>query len=88
MYPSHSSFRKYNDISNWNWTGLFSVLGDPDEKLSKTCTVHNKQDLSKLLDDATFASANKIQLVEVMMDKYDAPKALQEQAVLSWQTNA
>jgi pyruvate decarboxylase len=81
-------FRKYNDISNWNWTGLFGILGDPDGKLSKTYTVHTKGDLSKLLDDATFGSANKIQLVEVMMDKFDAPKALQEQAMLSGKTNA
>jgi len=86
-YGSHY-FRKYNDISNWNWTGLFNVLGDPDGKSSKTFTVYNKQDLSKLLDDATFASASKIQLVEVVMDKFDAPKTLQDQAVLSGQTNA
>lgn len=83
----HGKTRKYNDISNWNWTALFSVLGDPDGMLSKTSTVHNKRALSKLLDDATFASANKIQIVEVMMDKFDAPKALQKQAALSGQTN-
>ena len=87
-YPSKFCFRKYNDISNWNWTGLFSVLGDSDGNLSRTCTVHNKRDLSKLLDDATFASARKIQLVEVMMDKFDAPNALREQALRSWQASA
>ena len=78
-------FRKYNDISNWNWTGLFSVLGDSNGNLSQTCTTHTKRDLSKLLDDTTFASASKIQLVEVMMDKFDAPNALREQAVRGWQ---
>jgi TPP-dependent 2-oxoacid decarboxylase len=30
-----------------------------------------------------FGSASKIQLVEVIMDKFDAPKALQAQAMLS-----
>jgi pyruvate decarboxylase len=75
--------RKYNDISNWDWTALFSVFGDPDQKLSSAFTVHTKGALSMLLDDATFAKAGKIQLVEVMMDKFDAPRALQEQTALS-----
>nr|AJP77091.1 indole-3-pyruvic acid (IPA) decarboxylase [Tricholoma vaccinum] len=79
----HGKTRKYNDISNWNWTALFSVFGDPDERLSSAFTVNTKGALSKLLDDATFAKAGKIQLVEVMMDKFDAPRALQEQAALS-----
>jgi pyruvate decarboxylase len=91
-YPSviynSFSFRKYNDISNWNWRGLLSVLGDVDGKNSESYTVRTKRELSRLLDDATFASAGKIQLVEVIMDKFDAPKALQEQAALSGQTNA
>lgn len=38
--------------------------------------MHNKTELSKLLDDPTFAGTDKIQLVEVMMDKFDAPRAL------------
>jgi TPP-dependent 2-oxoacid decarboxylase len=88
IYHIPRYYRKYNDISNWNWTGLFSVLGDPEEKLSRVYTVRNKTELSKLLDDVTFASADKIQLVEVMMDKLDAPRALQVQAELSGQTNA
>lgn len=67
---------------------MFRVLGDPDGKLSRTYKVHNKTELSKLLDDTTFTSADKIQLVEVIMDKLDAPRALQVQAELSGKTNA
>lgn len=81
-------FSKYNDIQNWNWTGLFSVLGDASGKLSKTYTVHTKAEFSTLLDDPTFAKADKIQLVEIMMDKFDAPRALKVQAELSGKTNA
>lgn len=81
------TLRKYNDIVNWKWTSLLTVLGDLDGSKSKSYTVHNKTELSALLDDATFASANKIQLVEVMMDKYDAPRALQVQSELSGKTN-
>jgi pyruvate decarboxylase len=69
--------RKYNDISNWHWTSLLKFFGDdPSGKLSKSYTVNNKTELSALLDDPAFASTEKIQLVEVMMHKFDAPRAL------------
>ncbi|KAJ6584893.1 thiamine diphosphate-binding protein [Mycena capillaripes] len=84
----HGKERKYNDISNWKWTSLLSVLGDAEGTLSKSYTVHNKDELSALLDDASFAQASKIQLVEVMMQKHDAPRALVQQAELSGKTNA
>ncbi|KAG5641436.1 hypothetical protein DXG03_005228 [Asterophora parasitica] len=67
--------KKYNDISNWEWTSLFKVLGDPEEKLLQTHTICTKDKLSMLLKKM-FASANKIQLVEVMMDKLDMPGLL------------
>jgi pyruvate decarboxylase len=38
--------------------------------------VKNKTEVSKLLDDLKFARAEKIQLVEVVMHKFDAPRAL------------
>lgn len=51
--------------------------------MSKSYTVHSKSELDKLLDDEEFASAQKIQLVEVIMDKYDTPRALQASAELT-----
>jgi pyruvate decarboxylase len=76
----HGKNRKYNDIANWHWTGLLKFFGDdPSGKLSKSYTVHNKLELSNLLDDASFAGTEKIQLVEVMMDKFDAPRGLKVQ---------
>ncbi|KAF8895454.1 thiamine diphosphate-binding protein [Infundibulicybe gibba] len=84
----HGKQRKYNDVSNWKWTSLFEVLGDAEGKLSTCHTVSNKQEVSDLLDNAEFAKADKIQLVEVMMDRLDAPRALQVQAELSGRTNA
>lgn len=50
-------------------------------------TVHNKAELDKLLNDETFAKAEKMQLVEVIMDQFDAPRALKVQAELSGKTN-
>lgn len=49
--------------------------------------MRNKEELSKLLDNADFAAANKIQLVEVMMPRKDAPRALRLQAELSGKAN-
>jgi len=76
----HGKNRHYNDISNWKWTSLLNTFGDAE---SKSYTVRNKEELSCLLDDQLFTSAGRIQLVEVLMDKYDAPRALQVQTELS-----
>lgn len=70
-------------LSRRKWTSLLTTLGDTDGKLSKSYTVRSKSELDKLLDDPEFASAGKIQLVEVVMDKYDTPRALQASADIS-----
>jgi pyruvate decarboxylase len=49
--------------------------------------VHTKQELGALLNDESFAKADGIQLVEVIMDKYDAPVPLLRQAELSVKAN-
>jgi pyruvate decarboxylase len=82
MFPRH-----YNDIVNWKWTSLLNVLGDPDGTKSKSYTVNNKKELSELLENTSFANAEVMQLVEVMMPMHDAPRALQVQAELSGKTN-
>ncbi|KAG6861624.1 hypothetical protein C0995_014063 [Termitomyces sp. Mi166 len=83
----HGKTRKYNEISNWNWTSLLKILGDPDETLSNSYTVRTKAELSDLLDNTAFARADKMQLVEVIMDKFDAPRSLQLQAEASGKAN-
>ncbi|KAG0700470.1 hypothetical protein DFH29DRAFT_932094, partial [Suillus ampliporus] len=40
-------------------------------------------ELDKLLNDDEFVNVRKIQLVEVIMDKYDTPRALQASADLT-----
>ncbi|KAJ7640546.1 pyruvate decarboxylase [Mycena rosella] len=84
----HGKERKYNDISNWNWTGLLGVLGDAAGTLSQSYTVKTKDELEALLATPSFAEAGKMQLVEMMMPKHDAPRALVQQAELSGKTNA
>lgn len=84
----HGLDRKYNDIADWKWTSLLTTLGDIEGKLTQSYTVRSKSELDKLLDDEDFASARKIQLVEVIMDKYDTPRALQASAALTAQAAA
>lgn len=81
-------FRKYNDIVNWKWTSLLSVLGDAEGVKSQSYTVNNTEELSSLLDNPEFAAATKCQLVEIMMPMHDAPRGLLVQAELSGKTNA
>ncbi|KAJ7095933.1 pyruvate decarboxylase [Mycena belliarum] len=84
----HGKERKYNDISNWNWTGLLGVLGDAEGTLSQSYTVKTQAELEALLATPSFADAGKMQLVEIIMPKHDAPRALMQQAELSGKTNA
>lgn len=69
------------------WTQLLDTLGGQEGKNCLSYLVRNKSELSTLLDDPTFAAADKIQLVEMLMDPRDAPNALKRQAELSGKTN-
>ncbi|KAJ7690440.1 pyruvate decarboxylase THI3 [Mycena olivaceomarginata] len=75
----HGPERKYNDVANWDYAGLLRVLGDKAGTVSRSYTVRTKDELSNLLDTAEFAEADKIQIVEVMMETHDAPRALKVQ---------
>ena len=50
--------------------------------------MHTKDELDKLLHDEAFACAERVQLVEIMMEQLDAPRALKVQAEMSGKTNA
>jgi hypothetical protein len=70
-----------------NWTSLLNVFGDLDGTQSRSYKVHTQKELGALLNDETFAKAEKMQLVEVMMDRMDAPHSLRMQTELSAKTN-
>lgn len=80
--------RKYNDVANWKWTSLLDTLNDGIKYETQSYSVTTKEELSDLLDDSSFASANKIQLVEVLMNAFDAPLPLLRQAELTGKGNA
>lgn len=71
--------RKYNDVPNWKYTSLLETLNDSEKFETASYTVNDKSELSNLLDDATFAQANKIQVVEVIMEALDAPLSMKMQ---------
>lgn len=68
--------RRYNDVANWNWTSLLDTMNDSGKHKTVSYTVRTKDELDKLLVDAAFEKAENMQLVEVIMDKLDAPRAL------------
>jgi len=55
----HGKERKYNDISNWDWTGLLKPLGDPDGKRTRSYRVKTPDELSRVLEDKEFQKAEK-----------------------------
>lgn len=73
----HGKHRKYNDIADWKWTQLLDTLGDRVTE-TRSFTVHNQKELEKLLVDNAFLNANCPTLVEVMMDRLDAPRLLSD----------
>lgn len=66
---------------------MLNTLNDGNKIETASYTVNNKRELSDLLDDASFASADKIQVVEVIMDALDAPLSLVRQAELTGKGN-
>jgi len=84
----HGKTRKYNDIVNWRWTSLLSVFSGEEGVTCQSYKATTKAEFSALLEKPEFAKAEKIQLVEVIMDKFDAPRSLKAQAELSGKANA
>ncbi|KAM0754818.1 pyruvate decarboxylase [Meredithblackwellia eburnea MCA 4105] len=83
----HGPERVYNDISRWKWQELLSFF-NADNVPSKSWLANTREEFEAILGDAEFAAADKCQLLEVKMDRLDAPRALVLQAKLSADLNA
>jgi pyruvate decarboxylase len=70
------------------WTSLLSTLGGIEGKTCRSYAVRTKEELSTLLKDEKFGKADMIQLVELIMDKFDAPDTLKRGAKLSQMANS
>ncbi|TFK28011.1 pyruvate decarboxylase [Coprinopsis marcescibilis] len=83
----HGKRRKYNDISNWKWPQLLDVLGDRKTE-TMSYTVTTKQELNSLFESEVFSGEKCITMVEVMMDRLDAPRLLKLQAEMTSKSHA
>lgn len=72
----HGENAVYNDVQPWKYLKLLDLFNaDPNQ--SATYQVRTKTEMSKLLNDKSFATGKKIEMVEVIMPKHDAPRALE-----------
>lgn len=78
----HGETAKYNDISSWKWQSLLDLFDANESIPHKSWLAETRGDLETILSNPEFASADKAQLLEVKMDRLDAPRALIAQAKL------
>jgi pyruvate decarboxylase len=85
----HGETASYNDISSWNWQRMLDFFNAYDQpKPTRSWLAPTRGELERVLADAEFRKADRIQVLEVKMDKLDAPVALEKQGKLSAQMNA
>lgn len=75
----HGPEAVYNDISRWKWQELLNFF-NADGHPHKTWLAETRGQFEEILGNEEFAKADKCQLIEVKMDRLDAPRALQLQA--------
>ncbi|OWB63868.1 lyase activity protein [[Candida] boidinii] len=69
----------YNDIApNWNWCQMLKTLGDNKDSTNST-KIHTKNELNKLMSDSSITEGSKLNLVELILDKFDVPSRLANQ---------
>ncbi|KAK4452056.1 putative pyruvate decarboxylase [Podospora aff. communis PSN243] len=83
----HGMKAEYNDIQKWKYTEVPEVFGASPKEVRKF-VIKTKEELEKLLKDKSFNEAKGLQLVELWMDKEDAPRALKLTAEISARNNA
>lgn len=83
----HGKEAGYNDIVAWRWVDIPTVFGASDTQVRK-CQVKTKDGLEKLLKDKDFNASKGLQVVELYMQKHDAPRALVLTAEASAKLNA
>jgi len=71
----------YNDVPAWEWQLALRFMGAKEGQY-KSYSIETAQQLDDLLADEAFQAAKVVQLVEVHMDRLDAPRALRSQAAL------
>lgn len=70
----HGMEEVYNDIQpDWDWCNIFRTLGDRKGDKSFSKRVATKEELVQTLADEKLAKQERVQLYEVILDKFDVP---------------
>ncbi|GAA6034394.1 hypothetical protein JCM8097_002702 [Rhodosporidiobolus ruineniae] len=79
----------YNDISLWKWQSILDVFNAYEQPFpTRSLLAKTRGELETILADPEFKKADRIQLLEVLMNRGDAPEALKKQGKLSAALNA
>ncbi|KDE07528.1 hypothetical protein MVLG_02199 [Microbotryum lychnidis-dioicae p1A1 Lamole] len=83
----HGENRVYNDIATWKWQEMLSFFNGNNIP-TRSYLAKTRGELESILADDQFAKADVFQLLQVKMDRQDAPAALVRQAKLSEKLNS
>jgi len=76
----HGAKQKYNDISPWNYSHALRLFGMSEEEVGRSFfRAETKDELDDIFAKQEVAQPSNVILVEIVMDKMDAPWRLIEQ---------
>jgi len=76
----HGAKQKYNDISPWNYSHTLRLFGMSEEEVERSFfRAETKDELNDILAKQEVVQPTNVILVEIIMDKMDAPWRLVEQ---------
>lgn len=80
----HGIDAQYNNIQSWNHLQILPLFGATNYQAERITTVG---ETNELFGDRSFATNDKIRLIEVMFNPLDAPIALVKQAHFAAEVN-
>jgi pyruvate decarboxylase len=84
----HGMNASYNDVVTWKYRDLGTIFGGT-EKTFQSYAVRTPAELEKLLANEGFTTKRRsVRLVELYMNREDAPRSLKTTAEASAKTNA
>ncbi|CAI5759317.1 unnamed protein product [Candida verbasci] len=69
----HDLNAKYNDIQNWDYTSIGQLFNSKNYENFK---IETQGDANKIFYDKSFGKPDKLKIIEVKLDKFDAPESL------------
>lgn len=82
----HGPYEEYNNIQPWRHQLILDLFADKVEY--KNYAVKTCAELNDLFNCQKFQTPDKIRVIELFLDEFDAPEALKQQAAMSEKINA